>query len=99
MRTVKLEPRTGGQPSRFAHDHPRCDSCRATEEAWQTCIVTLHRDRRYIAKLEHNLVLLRERMIVIYQALPSRRTKLARKVIGWAVEQMEEPRNVEEAHE
>lgn len=69
--------------TRFQHTHPRCASCRKTEEAWQDCIVSLHRERAYVKRLEHATSAWRERLYDIYHRLPSRRTKLAKQVLAW----------------
>lgn len=70
------------QRTRFQHDHPRCESCRITEVAWQDCIIALDRERNYVKRLEHDLILAHEEALSIYQSLPTRRNKWAKRLLN-----------------
>lgn len=71
----------------FQHDHPRCQSCRRTEEAWQQCVMALQDERRRLENAYHQMAVERDEVLSIYHSLPTRRNKWAKRLMNLVTEQ------------
>lgn len=65
-----------------AHTHERCKGCEWTERAWSNCIIALAEERRRVANAYHDLIATRDEILSVYQSLPSRRTKAAKRLLA-----------------